>query len=89
MVAGMFTTSMSSESFSASLCFQWIKRTINKGSQMNGGCMTITQNKETVHCNIKIVNKIAKVKESMHNIADINQNRYAHIACSPPRIQKH
>ena len=89
MAASMFTTSMYVTSFSALLPFQWIKRKMNKGSRMNGGYMRISQNKETGRSNTKNINRIAKVKETMRSIADINKNRYVHIACSPSRLQKH
>ena len=62
MKAGMFTASITGKPFSSLPFDQWIEMTMNKGSKMKGGWIGITQNEEALQTNIKIVNKIAKVK---------------------------
>ena len=48
----------------------------------------ITQNKEALHTNIKVVNVIAKVKESVKVITYISKRRDKHIKYSPSRMKK-
>ena len=88
MNAGLFAASMFSQSFFALPYDQWIETTMNKGSKIKGGWIGITQNEEALQTNTKVVNNIAKVKESVKVIADISKRRYNHIECSPSHMKK-
>ena len=88
MKAGMFTASLTRKPFSGFLNDQWIETTMNKGSKMKGGWIGITQNEEALQTNIKIVNKITKVKVKLKQIAKLQQRQYKHIECSPSRMKK-
>ena len=88
MNAGLSAASMFSQSFSALPHDRWIETTMNKGSKIKGGCIGITQNEEALQTNIKVVNIIAKVKESVKVIADISKRRYNHIECSLSGMKK-
>ena len=68
MNAGLLAASMSGQSFSALPRDQWIEFTMNIGSKMKGGWIGITQNEEALHTNTKVVNIIAKVKESVTSL---------------------
>ena len=68
MNAGLLAASMSRQSFSALPRDQWIEFTMNIGSKMKGGWIGITQNEEALHTNTKVVNIIAKVKESVTSL---------------------
>ena len=72
MNAGLFEASISGQSFSALPHDQWIEMMMNKGSKLKGGWIGITQNEEAAHTSTKVVNTIAKVKESGKLIADIS-----------------
>ena len=72
MNAGLFEASISGQSFSALPHDQWIEMMMNKGSKLKGGWIGITQNEEAAHTSTKVVNIIAKVKESGKLIADIS-----------------
>ena len=43
---------------------------------------------EVLHTNTKVVNIIAKVKESVKVITDISKRRHKHIECSPSHMKK-
>ena len=68
MNAGLLAASRSGQSFSALPRDQWIEFTMNIGSKMKGGWIGITQNEEALHTNTKVVNIIAKVKESVTSL---------------------
>ena len=68
MNAGLLAASMSGQSFSALPRDQWIEFKMNMGSKMKGGWIGITQNEEALHTNTKVVNIIAKVKESVTSL---------------------
>ena len=55
---------------------------------MKGGWIGITQNEEALQTNIKIVNKIAKVKVKLQELAQLKRRQYKHIKCSPSRMKK-
>ena len=55
--------------------------TMNKSSKMKVGWIRITQNEEALHTNKKVVNIIAKVKESVKVINDISKRRHEHVEC--------
>ena len=88
MNADLFAASVSGQSFSALPHNQWTEMTMNKGSKMKGGWIGITQIKEALHTNTKVVKINVKVKESVKVIADISKDRYKHIECSPSRMKK-
>ena len=60
--AGMFTAFLTGKPFSGLPYDQWIKMTMEKGSKMKGAWIEITQNEKALQTNIKIVNKITKIK---------------------------
>lgn len=88
MKEGMLTASITGKPFSSIPFDQWIEMTMNKGSKMKGGWIGITQNEEALQTNIKIVNKIAKVKVKLHDLAHLKERQYKHVECSPSRMKK-
>ena len=72
MNAGLFEASISGQSFSVLPHNHWIETTMNKGSKLKGGWIGITQNEEAARTSTKVVNIIARVKESGKLIADIS-----------------
>ena len=62
--AGIFTASLTGKPFSGLPYDQWIEMIIKKVSKMKGGWIGITQNGKALQTNIKIVNKITKIKKN-------------------------
>ena len=88
MKNGLFSASLSGRSFSAIPHDQWIEVTMNKGSKMKGGWIGITQNESALNVHTKTVNKIAKVRETLHKAANLKARKYDHAENSKSRIIK-
>ena len=87
MNAGIFTASLIGKLFSGLSYNQLIEMTMNKGSKMKKGWIRIMQNEEAFQTNIKIINKITKIKVKLKEIATLKQRQYKHIESSPSRIK--
>ena len=62
----------------------------NDNEQKNGKWwIGITQNEEALQDNIRIVNKITKLKVKLQDIAKLKVRQYNHIECSTSRMKKY
>jgi len=87
LASGMFAQSMSGNPYSALALDIWIETTMNKGSKMKSGWLSILKNEKQLLANTRNVNNILRVRACVQNDTKQASTTRKHAECTPTRME--
>ena len=83
-----FTQSITGNPYSNIAWDMWIECTMNKGSQMKSGWLSILQNEKQLLVHSRNVNNVAQIRAALNTLANRTKAKRKHTECSPKRMQQ-
>ena len=81
-----FAQSMTGKPYSSIPWDMWIEMTMNKGSKMKAGWLSILRNEKQLLADTKNVNNIGRIRAALHNQVNRKQLSQKHKECAPARM---
>ena len=81
-----FAQSMTGKPYSSIPWDMWIEMTMNKGSKMKAGWLSILRNEKQLLADTKNVNNIGRIRTALHNQVNKKQLSQKHQECAPARM---
>ena len=66
----------------------WIECTMNKGSKMKSGWLSILQNEKQILVHSRNVNYVARIQATHNALVSRTHNKWKHTDCGPNRVRK-
>ena len=83
-----FTQSMTGKPYSSIAWDMWIEMTMNKGSKMKAGWLSILRNEKQLMVDIRNVNNLSRIQAALHNQVSRKQLSRKHNECAPARMRR-
>ena len=82
-----FTQSITGNPYSNMAWDMWIECTMNKGSKMKSGWLSILQNEKQLLVHSRNVNNVAKIRAVHNALANRKPAKRKHMECGPKRMR--
>ena len=82
-----FTQSITGNPYSNMAWDMWIECTMNKGSKMKSGWLSILQNEKQLLVHSRNVNSVAKIRAAHNALANRKPAKRKHVECGPKRMR--
>ena len=83
-----FSQSMTGNPYSNMAWDMWIECTMNKGSKMKSGWLSILQNEKQLFVHSKNVNNVSRIRAAHNTLANRNTSKRKHVECGPKRMRE-
>ena len=83
-----FTQSITGNPYSNMVWDMWIECTMNKGSKMKSGWLSILQNEKQLLVHSRNVNNVAQIRAAHNALANRKEAKRKHKDCGPKRMQE-
>ena len=83
-----FTQSIRGHPYSNMAWDMWIKCTMNKGSKLKSGWLSVLQNEKQLLVHSRNVNNVARIRATHNALASRNQTKWKHTECCPKRLRQ-
>ncbi len=81
-----FAQSMTGNPYSSIPWDLWIEMTINKGSKMKAGWLSILRNEKQLMADTRNTNNLGRIRAALHNQVNWKKLSQNHIECAPARM---
>ena len=82
-----FAQSISGRAYSNIPCDMWIECTMNKGSKMKSGWLSILQSEKQLLVHSRNVNNVVRIRAALNDQANRKNVERYHVECSPSRMK--
>ena len=83
-----FAQSMTGKPYSSIAWDMWIEMTMNKGSKMKAGWLSILRNEKQLMVDTRNVNNLGRTQAALHNQVSRKQLSRKHNECAPARMRR-
>lgn len=83
-----FTQSITGKPYSNMAWDMWIECTMNKGSKMKSGWLSILHNEKQLLVHSRNVNNVAQIRAAHNALANRKEAKRKHVECSPKRMRE-
>ena len=83
-----FTQSITGHPYSNMAWDMWIECTMNNGSKLKSGWLSILQNEKQLLVHSRNVNNVARIQATHNALASRNQTKWKHTKCCPKRLRQ-
>ena len=83
-----FTQSITGNPYSNMAWDMWIECTMNKGSKMKSGWLSILQNEKQLLVHSRNVNNVVRIRAAHNALANRKETKWKHVECGPKRMRE-
>ena len=83
-----FSQSITGNAYSSIPWDMWIEMTMNKGSKLKAGWLSILRNEKQLMTDIRNANNLGRIRAAVHNQVNRKQLFQTHTECAPTRMRK-
>ena len=83
-----FSQSITGDAYSSIPWDMWIEMTMNKGSKLKAGWLSILRNEKQLMTDIRNANNLGRIRAAVHNQVNRMQLSQTHTECAPTRMRK-
>lgn len=83
-----FSQSITGNAYSSIPWDMWIEITMNKGSKLKAGWLSILRNEKQLMTDIRNANNLGRIRAAVHNQVNRKQLSQTHTKCAPTRMRK-